>query len=346
MDKKLIIDVDDIQPSRKDFQVLGVFNPAITRYKDGYIMIARVAETPINKDDSRHLVVYYDDSNRLQVKEISKEDSAYDFSDLRVIRNSTESYLTSISHFRVAYSEDKDCFDFNEAEILKPSTPYEAYGIEDPRITAIGDSYYITYTAVSPFGINSALMRTKDFKGFERLGNIFHADNKDCVLFPKKVNDRFMALHRPSGTDFAPLDIWSASSCDLIGWGDHKVIKNARITYTESERVGGGAVPILTDKGWLVIYHSANSAKQYHLAAMVLDKEDVTKVLMRSKEPLLYPEKSYETEGFVNDVVFTCGVIENPSSLDIYYGACDKHIARCTMQMEEIWNNMEGVEHE
>lgn len=346
MDKKLILNAEELKPSRDDFEVTGVFNPAITRYKDGYVMIARVAETPINTNPSKHLVAFYDDFNELIVKEIPKDSTEYDFSDLRIIRNETDSFLTSISHFRVAYSEDKDNFDLNGARIIKPEVPYEAYGIEDPRITEIDGHYYITYTAVSPYGINGALMRTEDFETFERLGNIFHADNKDCVLFPDKIGGRFVALHRPSGTDFAPLDIWTASSCDLIGWGDHRVIRKARVPYEKSERVGGGAVPIRTERGWLVIYHSANSNRQYHLAAMLLDKDDVTRVLMRSKKPLVNPEESFETEGFINDVVFTCGAIENGSSLDIYYGACDKSIARCTMQMEEIWNNMEGVDYE
>ncbi|MDY0345653.1 MAG: glycoside hydrolase family 130 protein [Bacilli bacterium] len=341
MEKKLIIRRSELKPSRKELSVLGVFNPAVIKIGNETIMLARVAEIARSDDRKYFTVATYADRH-IKYTKIDRFDSRYDFADARVIRNHQQNYLTSISHFRLAKSDDGINFVFTNTRIM-PETEYESYGIEDPHITEIEGNYYITYSAISEHGINVALMVTKDFFTFERLGIILPFDNKDCVIFPKKINNHYYLYHRPSKSDFAQLDMWTAESNNLLHWGNHRIVQQARPSYEDCARVGAGAVPFLTERGWIVIYHAADEKHRYHLAALLVDKENPNKILMRSKKPLIAPTEDYEKNGFFNDVVFTCGLTRNDNDVTIYYGVCDENIAMCKMSLEEIYMNMEEV---
>jgi predicted GH43/DUF377 family glycosyl hydrolase len=341
MEKHLIIKTEDIAPTSPELRVLGVFNPATIKVGSTTIMIARVAET-MKESDSVYVYVPIWRHKKFQFIQIAMSDPNSDFSDARVIHNHEESYLTSISHFRIGRSEDGHHFVFDEQPLF-PESVYEEYGIEDPRITYINGRYYITYTAVSSFGINVGLMVTDDFKKFDRLGNIFPFDNKDCVIFPQLINNHYYAYHRPSTSDFGKLDIWLAKSTNLLHWGEHEALKQARIEYQCSARVGAGAVPFLTKEGWVIIYHSADKDHRYHLCALLVDKDDPSKVLKKSKQPLIEPTEQYEKEGFVPNVIFTCGVTNDDNMVHIYYGVCDQNIAVCHMTYDDLFKNMENV---
>ena len=341
MTKQLLLTPNSIAPSRPDFKVIGIFNPAITTYKDETIMIARVAETACTLDEKDIIVPIYRDRQFTFIK-IPSSDPNYDFSDARVIRNHDQSYLTSISHFRVGRSKNGIDFTFDETPSL-PDSIYEEYGIEDPRITFIDGRYYITYTAVSAYGINVALMVTDDFKSFKRLGNILPFDNKDCVIFPEKIKGKYRAYHRPSTSDFGKLDIWVASSDNLLHWGEHHALTGARPTYGTSKRLGAGAVPFKTEQGWILIYHSADAYHRYHLAALLIDKDDPTHIIKRSKRPLIEPSESYERDGIIPDVIFTCGLINDDKGISIYYGAGDQNIALCRLDYDELYDNLEDI---
>jgi len=339
MKKHLVIQINDLQPSRPDFKLLGVFNPAVTTYKNETILIARVAETVQQTHPARFIVPSYV-NGQYEFTVLPRTSPDYDFSDARIIRNHHQNFLTSVSHFRIGRSVDGVHFTFAPEDVLFPATAYETYGIEDPRISVIDGRYYITYSAVSDFGINVALMVTDDFKHFERLGLLFPSDNKDCVLFPSKINGSYWAFHRPSATEFGKLDMWTATSPDLLSWGHHLPFSEARISYAPSVRVGAGAVPFLTSKGWLVIYHSANEHHAYHLTAMLLDANNPRNILAKSIAPLLEPSEPFEQCGFVDNVVFSCGVIPSKDSVTIYYGVCDQAIAMATLTLDEIWKNL------
>ncbi|MFA5235384.1 MAG: glycoside hydrolase family 130 protein [Bacilli bacterium] len=341
MNKQLLVARQDIAPSRPDFRVLGIFNPGIVKLGEETIMLARVAETMRDTSRERVTIPVYR-SHQYMFLDVPINDPNYDLSDARVIRNHDQNYLTSISHFRVGRSRDGIHFHFDEKPVL-PDTIYEEYGIEDPRITEIDGRYYITYTAVSAFGINAALMVTDDFKTFTRLGNIFPFDNKDTVIFPKKIGGYYYAYHRPSTSDFGKLDIWVAKSTNLLHWGEHVALTSARVGYGSSTRVGASCVPFLTDQGWVVIYHSADKYHRYHLAALLVDKDDPSRVLKRSKEPLVQPSEPYEIDGFVRNVIFSCGLVAEKDGLDIYYGACDQQVAKCHLTYQELFDNLEEV---
>lgn len=169
-----IIKPGNIEPSRGDFEVIGVFNAAAARFNDEVVLLLRVAERPINKDPDVVLAAVYDAAKAdIVLKEFPKADADNDFSDPRLIIRPTETYLTSISHLRLARSKDGVNFEIENTAALAAANEYETFGIEDPRITLVGNTYYITYVAVSPAGVTTCLASTKDFKAYRRHGVIF-----------------------------------------------------------------------------------------------------------------------------------------------------------------------------
>jgi predicted GH43/DUF377 family glycosyl hydrolase len=341
MEKKLIIRKEHIKPSRPDFEVIGAFNPGSIVFENEIILLVRVAERPIQNDDENYLVPIFDsENNKIFIKKIKKNSPNYNFSDKRVITNRTQNYLTSISHFRVARSKDGIHFEISETPSVFPENKYESFGIEDPRIVFIDGIFYITYSAISEYGINGCIMTTKDFIHFERQGIAFTSDNKDVVLFPEKINDKYYALHRPSTSEYGRLDIWISKSKDLKHWGDHNVLLTRRENMFDNHRLGGSAVPFLTEHGWIEIYHSGNQDNEYSLAAVLLDTKDPSKVIKRSSVPLLSPEEVYETNGFFGKVVFCCGVIVDCEIVHVYYGVSDESVAYAKMSLNEIYNNL------
>jgi len=179
----------------------------------------------------------------------------------------------------------------------------------------------------------TALAVTDDFKSFKSQGVIFHPENKDVALFPERVNGKYLALHRPNNSGFGKPSIWYAESPDLLHWGNHKRIVVPRDNQWESSKIGGGAPPIKTPQGWLIIYHGKGDGSVYSLFCLLLDLDDPTKVIRRASTPLLTPTEPYETEGFFPNVVFSNGIAEKDGKLYIYYGAADES---CCLAVTEI----------
>lgn len=342
MQKKLLINKDQIVPSRPDFEVIGAFNPGCTTMNDETLLLIRVAERPIQTDDRSYLVPVYDAvTDAVSIKSIPKNHPDFDFSDKRVIKNHDQNYLTSLSHFRLARSKDGETFAIDSKPTIFPANATEAFGIEDARITKMDDGYYITYTAIGAHGINGCMIRTTDFISFERKGIIFTSDNKDVVLFPAKINGHYHAFHRPSNSEYGKLDIWLAKSPDLVHWGQHSIFLERRADCFDNHRLGASAVPFLTEQGWIEIYHSGDVRDEYALAVVLLDKENPGKIIMRSKGPLILPEESYETDGFFGKIVFSCGAIVDHDSVCVYYGASDENIACARVSFSELFANLE-----
>ena len=134
-------------------------------------------------------------------------------------------------------------------------------------------------------------------------------------------------------------NICLAYSDDLMEWTDHKPLMTTRNGYWDCNRLGAGAPPIKTERGWLEIYHGVDDDMHYHLGIVLLDLDDPSKVLARSSRPLLSPEKEYEKVGIVPNVVFSCGVVERDSEYLIYYGAADKVIAGCILEKEGLFDS-------
>lgn len=336
-----IIKPEDIKPSRKDFEVICTFNAGVARLDNEVILLLRIAERPLSYNPKVCLSPIYDSNvDSLIIKSFDNSNPEFDFSDKRVIKTSRGNYLTSISHFRVARSKDGIHFDIDEKPTIFPSNIYEAYGIEDPRISLIEDIFYISYAAISSMGIVNCLISTKDFYTFTRYGAIFHPDNKDVVIFPEKIHNKYYALHRPSISNFGKPDIWIAESPDLIHWGNHRYLMGTREGYWDNGRIGGSAIPFKTKEGWLEIYHGATKEDRYCLGAVLLDADEPWKIIARSEEPFIEPQFDYEVNGFFGNVIFCCGVLYEDSKVKIYYGAADTTLAFAEVHVEEILKRM------
>ena len=329
----------DVKPSRSDFEVVGAFNAGVTRYKDEIILLLRVAERPINRDEAWTAYPAMDENGTISVKRIARTNAGYDLSDSRLIGDlqTGQVMLTSISHMRLARSRDGVHFEIDKHPWLAAIPPYENYGIEDARITLIDGVYYVNYSAVSSLGISTGLVSTRDFVSIERLGIIFPPANRDVTLFPTRIGGDYVCYHRPMPGTLGSLNIWLARSSDLRRWGDHKVVLQSNTTDWEDGRVGGGAPPILTDQGWLSIYHAADRQQRYCLGFFLTPQDDPALIILQSRQPILVPQASYETQGFFPNVVFTCGALLDGDRLQIYYGASDESIALAEAKLEDIF---------
>ncbi len=332
-----IINPRDVKPSQEGFEVIGVFNAGVARLGEEVILLARVAERPANDDPSVVLAALFDVAKaRIVTKRFTRDDPANDFSDPRLIVRAGETYLTSISHLRLARSRDGLRFEIDDQPTIGPANEYETFGIEDPRIASINGMYYIDYVGVSPLGVTTALASTRDFKSYARHGVIFPPENKDVALFPAKIEGKYYALHRPHSPLFASNEIWIAESPDLICWGNHRHLIGTRDGMWDETRIGAGAPPVRIDEGWLEVYHGADRDNRYCLGALLLDSDRPWKVIARSANPIFEPQTEYECSGFFGHVVFTCGLLFEDRLLKLYYGAADTTICYAEIPLPDV----------
>ncbi len=213
----------------------------------------------------------------------------------------------------------------------EPGNKFETFGCEDPRITQIGDQFYLLYTAYSQIGVRVSLASTRDFKEYKRYGVVLpDVDDKDAALFPEKIRGKYVMVHR-----IEP-DMWIAYSDNLTKWEGHKIIMKTRKGKWDNWKIGAGAQPIKTEKGWLMFYHGVDESKVYRIGAALLDLKDPATVLMRYDKPILEPEKNYELRGRVPNVVFTCGAIEKDDVYYVYYGGADTVICVATIEKDML----------
>lgn len=247
-------------------------------------------------------------------------------------------YETYISTFGLALSDDGYKFEQYENPIMEPEADFERFGIEDPRITFLDNKYYIAYTAVkSPIPIGDVefhigIASTIDFRTFTRHGTVINEyRDKDGVLFPEKINGRYVMIHRAPEPD-----MWIAYSKDLKNWTDHTKFFAPIENTWQDFKVGAGAPPIKTDQGWLEFYHGVDKKLHYSLGVMLLDLEEPSKIISRLDDPILAPEEDYEIHGDVPNVCFTCGVVEKENKYFVYYGGADKVIGVATIDKTKI----------
>ena len=285
---------------------------------------------------------------------------------------------------RFGLAESRDGFHFtrmSDAPAFGPSVDGPDSGcVEDPRIVRFGDTYYITY-AYRPYAPgrywtfphdtvrypdadacapgawsrnlgNSGLAMTQDFRHFRRLGRITSPtlDDRDVILFPEQVGGKYVLLHRPKqyvgpAYGVAYPAIWIKFSEDLLDWEDKpsRLLLSGR-PGTWEEKVGGSTPPILTDAGWLMLYHGVadGGRSRYSVGAALLDREDPTRVLARLPEPILEPDLSYETDGCYAGCVFPTGNVVVDGTLYVYYGAADKYVGVATCLLDELLDALLG----
>ena len=331
---------NNVAPSTPAVKIECLLNPGVFRFNNKIWLLVRVAERP-EQEEGKTTLPIYNEAGKLELLSFNNDDPKFDDSDKRVFEYDGEHYLSTLSHLRLLSSEDG--IHFTEDPAYGPVFPLgaqETFGIEDCRVSQIEDTFYLTYTKVSPTGVGVGLITTKDWKNYDRKGMIFPAHNKDCALFEEPINGKYFALHRPSSPSIGGNYIWIAESPDLEHWGNHQCIATSRKGYWDSARVGAGAAPIKTEKGWLEIYHGADENHRYCLGALLLDLNDPSKVLARSEEPIMEPNAEYEQTGFFGNVVFTNGHLVDGDKVTVYYGASDEVICGAELSISEILKSL------
>lgn len=284
---------------------------------------------------------------------------------------------TETHHIHLGLATSKDGFYFerqSDQPVFSPSVDGpDAGGVEDPRLVKFGNWYYMTYAArpyapgrywnaeamrnrhwINPpadgpeylktNGTLTHLAITQNFVNFKRLGRITDTrdDDRDVILFPEKINGKFVRLSRPlrfgDGYPCEKASTWIAYSDDLMEWSNPKVLMQGE-TRWESMKIGGSCPPLRTEKGWLHIYHGVAEKKDgrgYRAGAVLLDLENPEKIIARTKEPILEPEEDYETSGVYSGCVFPTGNVIVDGTLYVYYGAADKYVGVATIDIDVL----------
>jgi beta-1,4-mannooligosaccharide/beta-1,4-mannosyl-N-acetylglucosamine phosphorylase len=235
------------------------------------------------------------------------------------------------------------------------------YHCYDARITALDNRYYILFAMDMEDACRLGLAVTDDFESYQFLGVVSDDDNRNGVLFPEKINGRYMRLDRPnrtplSGGPTSGSTICLSESDDLLTWRTLQVVISGRFHYWD-ELIGAGPTPIKTKHGWLQLYHGVathfGSANIYQMGVLLLDWQNPGQVLARGRYNILEPREPYELVGQVPNVVFASGaIVENrdsdgvaadDSQVRVYYGAADTCVALATTTIRELLNAAKQV---
>jgi predicted GH43/DUF377 family glycosyl hydrolase len=231
----------------------------------------------------------------------------------------------------------------------RPGRFEEHWGVEDPRITQVGDDYMVVYVGYSSAGPLPCLAQTRDFASWQYRGVLQPPDDKDAALFPERFGGRWALVHRPAPA-MAGLGahIWISFSPDLYHWGDSRVLLPARRGgWWDANKVGLGPPPLLTKDGWLICYHGVRttaSGSLYRLGLALLDRDDPTKVLARGNEWVFGPQEPYERHGDVDGVVFPCGWVlrDDGDTLHMYYGGADSVVCVAETNVSRLLSYLES----
>ncbi len=245
---------------------------------------------------------------------------------------------------RLGYASSSDGLHFKRdpQPVLSPEAEYERNGgVEDPRLVEIGGTYYLTYTGYNTKDAQLCLATSKDLKHWERKGVILPAYKgnwnvgwtKSGAIVKEKINGKYWMYFlgtTPEKTD----EMGLASSTDLVHWTEETKtpVLPRRPGKFDSRVVEPGPPPILTDRGIVLIYNGADDKLVYKTAVAVFDRNDPSKVLYRSDEPIFGPEKEWEKVGQVPNVVFVEGMVRRGDRYFFYYGGADTHVGVATAQ--------------
>jgi predicted GH43/DUF377 family glycosyl hydrolase len=224
--------------------------------------------------------------------------------------------------------------------VIFPVTESQSNGIEDARFVEFIDggrkTYYATYTAYSGRAIRSELIETSDFVSF-RMSPLHGtaARNKGMALFPRRINGKYAMIARQDNEN-----LYLIYSDDLYRWDGGEAVLKPLFPW-EFVQIGNCGSPIELDEGWLLLTHGVGPVRKYSIGAALLDKNDPFKVLARSREPLLRPEPS-EREGYVPNVVYTCGAMRHKDQIILPYAVSDTFSNFATVKISTLLNAMQS----
>ncbi|MFQ5769615.1 MAG: glycoside hydrolase family 130 protein, partial [bacterium] len=239
------------------------------------------------------------------------------------------------SNYELAYSQDQHLSE----RIIFPSTPAEMNGIEDARFVGFQDddgtkTYYATYTAYDGKVILPQLLQTNDFVHFKiNTLNGPEVQNKGMGLFPRKINGLYVMLSRQDNEN-----IYLMFSEQIHFWYTKKIL--IKPTYSwEFVQLGNCGSPIETEAGWIVLTHGVGPMRKYAIGAILLDLDDPSRVIGRLREPLLSPNEN-EREGYVPNVVYSCGGLIHCNELIIPYAMSDYASSFASVNLDELLNEL------
>ncbi|MCZ7573447.1 MAG: hypothetical protein M5U01_33270 [Ardenticatenaceae bacterium] len=257
--------------------------------------------------------------------------------------------LDWISRLGYAVSQDGVHWNRMREPVLAPVDRTDSRGIEDPRVTELEGVFYMTYTAYGSEyqgegeasyeyfaggGVLPMIARSQNLVTWERMGPIVRGeDNKDHVLFPRRIHGRYAGLHRRR-----PF-VWLAFSDDLLTWREEEmapIYGPREDNWWDNASVGSNGVPIETEHGWLCLNHAYNQNKVYRLGVILLDLKDPTQVVHRPREPIFQPEEIWEIRGDVPNVVFSNANPVVAGTVYVYYGGGDHVIGLATCRFDEL----------
>ncbi|WP_269537094.1 glycoside hydrolase family 130 protein [Cerasicoccus fimbriatus] len=237
----------------------------------------------------------------------------------------------------------------------------ELVRIYDPRITVIDGEIYLCFALDTAHGIRGGLARSKDFRNWTLL-HISLPENRNMVLFPERVNGNILRLDRPFPLYFRTkesFDIWISESSDGRFWGNHKLLLGAEEVECGNAKIGPGAPPIKTEKGWLTTFHAVTNNpdrnlgtwahhgewyKEYVAGLMLLDLDNPSEVIGMTRRPLLKSEAPYELDGFRGSVIFPGGfILEDDNTVKMYYGAADTVVALAEGKLDDLLASIEPL---
>lgn len=255
-------------------------------------------------------------------------------------RSSTSSTVAHLRYLaRTSYAVEFPISSSISERVLWPQMPAERHGMEDARfVRFIGDdgevTYYATYTAFDGLNVSQQLLETKDFSIFSTsaMGGAA-ALGKGLAIFPRKIGSRYVALSR---SDRETNSI--AFSDDLFCWNDSETIQIPEESW-DILQLGNCGSPIETDAGWLVLTHGVGPMRTYSIGAILLDLDEPQKVIARSAEPIISPAKG-RRDGYVPNVVYSCGGFAHNDTLVLPYGIADQSIAIATLSIDQLIGSM------
>ncbi len=240
-------------------------------------------------------------------------------------------WMLARSNYEVQFQAEQQLSE----RILFPATPSQRNGIEDARFACFHNedgthTYYATFTAFDGKVVMPELMETSDFLHFRFITlNGPAAKNKGMAIFPRKINGRYAMLSRQDNEN-----IYLMFSDNVHFWNERRELLKPKFSW-ELVQLGNCGSPIETDAGWLVLSHGVGPMRKYCIGAFLLDRDDPSKVIGRLREPLLKPNQK-EREGYVPNVVYTCGALLHQGALIIPYGLADHATGFATVQLDEV----------
>ena len=259
-----------------------------------------------------------------------------DTSDATATRSARGILLLAESNYEVNFAADSR----PSQRVLFPSAPSQSNGIEDARFVRFRNddgsfTYYATYTAYDGKITLPQLLETPDFLHFNfSTLNGPAVQNKGMALFPRKINDKFVMLSRQDDEN-----ILIMSSDNIHFWVEPKILLSPAQPW-EFIKIGNCGSPIETEAGWLVLSHGVGAMRKYCLGAFLLDLNDPTRVIRRLREPFLCTNEA-EREGYVPNVVYTCGALLQGRELIIPYAMSDSATSFATVSLDELLAAME-----